>query len=178
MKTRLIASLLPSLVFCCVSIATPQARDELLIGSKTRHVLMFKLSAELEERIEELNSSTNGRVTSSANWDGFYANLELREEKLYLTRLSIDWSEDGTFTTKVIDLESPNGVFCDWFSGELREVKMGKQRRIKKIVHMYFQGGVLTEIESERNPLSKRKNRTNQAAHTMSANAASFVTNL
>jgi len=124
---------------------------------------MFKLSDELKERIEEFRSSTDGWFTTSANWDGFYANLELRDEKLYLTRLSIDWSENDTFTTKDIDLERPNGVFCDWFSGELREVKMGKQRRIKKVVHMYFKEGVFTEMRSKKNPLSKKNKRTNQS---------------
>ncbi len=171
MKIRLITSLLIISFLPTVLFATTQARDKFVVGSKIHHVLMFKLSPELEERIEGLNSSKNGILTNSGNWDGFYAKLELREERLHLTGLSIDWSENDTFTTKDIDFGSTDGIFCDWFTGELRDVKMGKHRKIKKIVHFHFLNGILTETTTEKDPLSKRKKRTNQTVDTTPVSA-------
>ncbi len=150
MKSNHVVIVLALFGLVSLSHATTQIGDIFVAADETHSVYMFELSAELKQKIEEKRSTQKTRVSSSANWDGFYANLELRDDQLYLTHLSIDWREDEEFVKLPIELSNESGVFCDWFTGELRDVTLGKKRRILKVVHFYFEDGVFKDKKIRR----------------------------
>jgi hypothetical protein len=108
-------------------LATPQAGDQLVLkkGSKV-WVHHFNLSDAASKKLDDWKKKKGySGVSSTANYDGYYASLELREGKLFLTKLEVDAHSDtiGFFDAEVplSDIFGKNDVSADWFSGELLE---------------------------------------------------------
>ena len=95
------------------------------------------------------------KTSSSANGDGFYAKLELREEHLYLPELAIGWYDGTDSTVLAIELKNEEGIFCDWFSGELQDVTYGKQLSRTKIVSFKIENGIHIEKKIKKKPFWK-----------------------
>lgn len=156
MKYTLIAFL--AFVFCHSMHATPQVGDKLVIEEKVLSVYMFKLSDELRALVEEQRTRGSRRLVRSNNWDGFYADLELREDKLYLSRLLADCpAEEGHegIAKKVIPL-GDEAVFTSWFSGELRSITYGEGRTIERTAHFFFENGVLVDKKGSKGGRSSK----------------------
>lgn len=87
----------------------------------------FTLSDAADKKLDAWKDARGYRgVSSTANYDGFYASLELREGKLFLTKLEVDaHSEKKGFFAAEVPLPDIFGkkdaVPADWFSGELLE---------------------------------------------------------
>ena len=126
MKTPLGALIL---ILSALSLhATPQAGDSLVLAKgKKVWVHNFALSAPADKKLDTWKDAKGySGVSSTANYDGFYASLELREGKLFLTKLEVDaHSEKRGFFEDEVPLSDIFGqkdaVPADWFSGELWE---------------------------------------------------------
>jgi hypothetical protein len=137
------------------AIATVQTGDVFRIGDQTHIVHRFELPADLLRKIDEVQKQMGDRrVTVSSNWDGFYSTLELRDSRLFLTSLEINWLGG---TRKPIDLGPSNSIFCDWFSGELLEIKLGEHgRNILRRDLFLFKDGILIRTRVEKKPFWRR----------------------
>ncbi|MFT3830245.1 MAG: hypothetical protein QM691_11140 [Opitutaceae bacterium] len=135
--------------------ATIQTADILHVGNKTYMVHGLALPDELRTKIEETHREMGEqRRVWSSNWDGFYATLELRDSRLYLTALEIDWIGAAR---KPIVLGRANALFCAWFSGELLDVKLGKHgRNILRRDIFFFKDGVLVRTKVEKKPFWRK----------------------
>jgi hypothetical protein len=118
------------LFICCVASlhATPQSADSLTTeDGQKRWVHLFALSETAEKALDSWKDQKGyGGVSSTANYDGLYASLTLKEKKLYLTALAVDahskqkgFFRDEVPLAKVFSSKSP--IFTDWFTGDLRE---------------------------------------------------------
>lgn len=147
--------LIPLVILTVELGATIQGSDPIEIEGETVFVKGIRLSDELNQRIENTKQEMGGRIVSvSSNWDGFYTEMEMRDEKLYLTNLSIDWYENNEYTKKSIEL--PNeGVWCDWFTGELRDETWKDYSKIVKITVYYIEDGILIGKKTKRKPFWK-----------------------
>jgi hypothetical protein len=108
--------------------ATPQAGDQLALEKdKKVWIHKFTLSEAADKKLDDWKEAKGySGVSSTANYDGFYASLELREGKLFLTKLSVDAHSEkiGFFEAEVPLSEifaKKDAVPADWFSGELWE---------------------------------------------------------
>ena len=125
---KLFARLVPLLFIAMPLHATPQAGDQLIVEDGTKKsVHNFDLSKTAEKKLDawKKNKGYSG-VTSTANYDGFYVNLQIKDSKLLLTKLEVDahsyWR--GFFhadvpLSAIFDGKGP--VAADWFTGELWE---------------------------------------------------------
>ena len=132
-------------VFCQSICATQQIGDRLIVDETEFSVYMFRLSDELQASVDQELIKGSRKVTRSNNWDGFYADLKVRGDRLYLTSLSVDGLVDGNITKKAISLGDDEGLFASWFSGELRSVFFCEDRKIEQTIHFCFKNGVLVE---------------------------------
>jgi hypothetical protein len=155
-----LTGLLLFLVLLTSANATVQVGDPLHVEGRTHYVVWFKLSPALMDQIEKMKAPLGeATIINSSNWDGFYATLEVRNTRLFLTSLAIDWHDGRGFTTKSIELNSTEGIFCSWFSGELVEFHFGKSlspQITTRKDHFYFKNGVLTGQKVEKKPFWKR----------------------
>ncbi len=152
---RILPVLLALVALMTNARATIQTADVLQVGDKTHMVHGLPLSEDLRTKIEETRKEMGERLPVwSSNWDGFYVTLELRNSRLYLTSLEIDWIGD---TRKPIGLGEGNDVFCAWFSGELVAVKLSEHGRnnLRRDVFL-FKDGVLIRTKVEKKPFWKR----------------------
>ncbi len=150
MKANLIILITALFAPLNLAVATIQTGDNSSIGDQIFSVYGFDLSPELTELITETRAQRKFVMVRSDNWDGINADIEVRSGRLYLTSLSIDWQDNEEFLVKVIPLESENGVFCSWFSGDLRDIEYGKPLHIKRITHFYFEEGLFKCKEVEK----------------------------
>lgn len=72
--------------------ATPQEGDPLLLkDGTTRFVHNFRISRSAAKKLNAWKAkSGNSGNTSTANFDGFYAKLEIKDDKLFLTKVEVD----------------------------------------------------------------------------------------
>lgn len=108
--------------------ATPQVGDELILedGTKTC-VHSFKLSKAINKKIDAWKEKKGySSATSTANYDGFYVNLQIKSDELFVTGIRVDVhaEEKGYFDAEVplSSIFGENGpIAAEWFTGELRE---------------------------------------------------------
>lgn len=92
-----------------------------------RWVHHFELSQTAEKALDSWKDQKGyGGVSSTANYDGFYASLTLKERKLYLIALAVDahskkkgFFHDDVPLAEIFRSKSP--IFTDWFTGDLHE---------------------------------------------------------
>lgn len=126
-----------SLMLPGVACATAQVPDTIRIDGEEHELNTNPLSAHLEsvrwERPENI-------VISSANWRGYVASWEVKDEQLLLIDVTVllGGAVRGDYVKKSILTElfpsSPTGVPADWYSGAL----IVPQGEITSYVHMGY----------------------------------------
>ena len=125
-----------------------QIADKLVIEDKKVRVLGFELSVSLAEKIKEYQTDGDTIRVSSANWDGFYAVLEIQDGMLYLVKLMVD--DISKDYGELLEVEtSERKIICSWFTGSLREF-LPNQRYTKYYRDYLFIDGKFVGTETER----------------------------
>lgn len=124
----MLSRLVTLLLFTMPLHATPQAGDQLILENGTKKsVHNFDLGKTAEKKLDawKVKKGYSG-VSSTANYDGFYATLQIKDGKLLLTKIEVDAHSDwkGFFHAEVpisaiFDGKGP--IAADWFTGELWE---------------------------------------------------------
>lgn len=100
---------------------TAQSRDDLKINDETWRISQNPLEA----LIEQGKVSANFTPRTSANWRGYVASWEVRDDKLWLVGLKGTVKPKGGSysdirSTDLIEVMGGAGpFFADWFTGEL-----------------------------------------------------------
>jgi hypothetical protein len=153
-------SLLLWLCAIATAMGTAQIPEVMLWKGDKIYVHNFYLSDDHKMYIgrkiirEIYGTDGSGRIVqSSANWDGFDATLELRDNRLYLLELTIDWPDEGPELIRQEPIPLEDDLFCDWFSGELRQYHPGwwAQQWTRYFV---FEQGVLVRVTKEKTRVS------------------------
>lgn len=117
--------------------ATAQASDLLIVEGKEFALNTNPLESQLEKRKWKRPEEA---VISSANWRGYIATWEIKDEKLFLKNATIlvsDPKDEDEYVSKSITQDLYPGaseVFADWYTGALI-VPDGKMTRY---VHMGY----------------------------------------
>lgn len=117
----------------------------------------------MQERIYRwMDSPENRSQINSANWKGYFIELSISDQKLYITRLFIrsmfaNQSEIMLAPmSKVFGSKPP--INAGWFSGDLVEY-FGKDvgyTHVKSRMRIYrFENGILKEVKEQRTPRKK-----------------------
>ena len=136
-KTLKVFLLAVSLMLPGVACATAQVPDTIRIDGEEHDLNTNPLSAHLEsvrwERPENI-------VISSANWRGYIASWEVKDEQLLLIDVTVllGGADSGDYVKKSILAElfpsAPTGVPASWYSGAL----IVPQGEITNYVHMGY----------------------------------------
>ena len=154
-RVSYILSLLALLyVFAVPSHATEQIAYPLMINGNVHYTEGFYLSKEMTANLKHFRKE-HKIARNSANWNGFYAKLSVRENKLFATYLHIDMpqivrTKAYPAPSEIFGVSIPaDGLFADWFSGALDE-PFGELDNLKfhKYVRIFiFENGCLVTIK-------------------------------
>lgn len=145
-------------LFCfpCLAAATGQKPDNMTYRGEIYPVHGFQLTKQMQNNLEKYHTTSKCAVIfSSANWNGFYAELSLRDNQLYLINLSTDWDKriskncSPPTVHEVFGVSLPaDGLFAGWFNGKLvnpygecTDLTCSQYRLF------YFKRGILMKIE-------------------------------
>jgi hypothetical protein len=144
--------------------ATPQMGDVLAVvagesaSAEQHYVHGMTLPEEAEARLKAWKKKAGHTAVSSANWNGYHAQLRLAAGRLYIEALEVDTykgspagSRPRTVSVPLTKVFSEKGpVAAEWFTGELREYHGKAQgythvRSHARVFH--FQNGRLIKRE-------------------------------
>lgn len=152
-SVKLFTTIIGLLAFSHSLHATPQVGDKLVIEDHVVYVHYFALNEEYDAKIRKIESERDYYISSTANHDGFYAALELKDRKLYLTHLWIDGSTGSNRGRQPVPLSTDGNspaVFAEWFSGDLIHYhgqQLGYTHERSRMVVMTFKHGVLMKMK-------------------------------
>jgi hypothetical protein len=147
--------------------ATVQERTPMVYQGTNHYVYGFQLSREMRNQFAEKRKTITWECTS--NWKQYWEELEVRENKLFLTYLDIvprggfsAWLDPGGATNAVapasqtkryFGTEIPsNGLFAAWFSGEIvqpiGERLLPMSSVTSKVQIFTFEKGMLINVET------------------------------
>ncbi|MFC5049140.1 hypothetical protein ACFPK9_00710 [Rubritalea spongiae] len=131
----------------CPSYGSKQIADPLKINGKTIYVLDFKLNDELKSQVDHYTQGGG----STANKDGFYAEFEVVDKKLYITKLEVLDTRTRDLKLISIPLGEKSRLFASWFSGVLnRRYGRGQNLYMPPLVDIYtFKDGVLKSVTTK-----------------------------
>ena len=155
MKILLLITAL-GLIFLPTAWATPQAGSSMRVNGTNHYVHGNTLSEQALAKFEEWKKDGGQPIsTSSANWKGYYVELEIKTNSLFITRMTVDaYTESKGFHQMIVPLGAILGsegpVHASWFTGYLTDYLgpfegythwSSNQRRY------HFDKGILIKIE-------------------------------
>lgn len=144
--------------FPSLAAATGQMPDKMTYEGEVYPVHGFQLTEQINNNLHNYRMTSKcAPIFVSSNWDGFYAELSLRDNRLYLMNLTTDWDKRPSSNCKpptvneVFGVTLPaDGLFAEWFNGRLvngygecSDLSCSHYRLF------YFKSGILTKVEEQ-----------------------------
>ena len=142
-----------------VLCGSPEIPDSLVTDDgEKKWVHNFELGNDGQEALRRwVEADRTREVTNSGNHDGFYADLAIKQNKLYVLSLAVDSGEEkGGHRANLpwaIVFRSKFPVFADWFTGDLHEYygeSIGYTEQKSRVRIYSFERGVLTRIHHQK----------------------------
>lgn len=154
-------SVIVSLICSVMALrGSPQIPDSLVTeDGEKKWVHNFDLGDDGKEALRKWVEADRAReVYNTGNHDGFYAELVIKQNKLYVRSVAVDAAsvEDGSHRAHLpwaILFRSKFPVFADWFTGDLYEYygeRMGNTGQKSRVRTYSFERGVLIRIHHQK----------------------------